>query len=495
MTLSRYRRLAAATAAVVLLTSAGVSLAAAHDGPNPGPSSAGPTPQGARTPPSSPHKGIRQAPALPGAQPISPDDRVYTADQSSNTVSVINPATNEVLGTLPLGEQRLDGVLGPVDDDQVNVHGLGFSRDGRYLDVVSVTSNAVQILDTATNEVVATTYVGRSPHEAFISPNGREVWTAVRGQDYVSVVDLRRDTETRRIETSAGPSKVVFSPDGRTAYVNHLDADVLTVVDVRRKRVTAQVPLTLTGSADLAVSPDGREVWLGHPGSGKTTVVDARTLSVKAVLDTGPRTNHPNFVTTADGAYAWVTVGGLDQVKVYRRGNNAPTLVDTIPTSGHAPHGIWPSPDNTKVYVALQKSDTVDVIDTATRSVIATLPVGQDPQALVYVARTSGGSADGLTDQGLGERVQTYPLTTTAAGATGAATVRNILGLDEVDVTASGLTPDTAYDVFAVAGDTRTKLLTATSDDNGTIPEALAFVEFFDNDYDTVTLAPEDGQP
>ncbi len=495
MTVSRYRRLAAASAAVVLLTSGGVSLAAAHDGPNPGPSAAGPTPQGARTPPSSPHKGIRQAPALPGAQPISPDDRVYTADQTSNTVSVINPATNEVLGTLPLGGQRLDGVLGPVDDDQVNVHGLGFSRDGRYLDVVSVTSNAVQIVDTATNEVVDTTYVGRSPHEAFISPNGREVWTAVRGQDYLSVVNLRRDTETHRITTAPGPSKVVFSPDGRTAYVNHLDADELDVVDVRSKRVTDRVTLSAGGSADLAVSPDGREVWLGHPGSGKTTVVDAQTLTVKAVLDTGPRTNHPNFVTGSDGAYAWVTVGGLDEVKIYRRGDGVPALVDTIPTSGHAPHGIWPSPDNTKVYVALQKSDTVDVIDTATRSVIATLPVGQDPQALVYVARTSGGSTDGLSDQGLDERVQTYPLTTIVTGAAGAATVRDVLGLDEVDVTASGLAPGTAYDVFAIAGDTRTKLLTATSDDTGTIPEALAFVEFFDNNYDGVALAPASEQP
>lgn len=39
-----------------------------------------------------------QAPALPGAPPISSEDRIYTGDQSSNTITVIKPSTNKVLG-------------------------------------------------------------------------------------------------------------------------------------------------------------------------------------------------------------------------------------------------------------------------------------------------------------------------------------------------------------------------------------------------------------
>ncbi|MDQ3891993.1 MAG: hypothetical protein M3274_03730, partial [Actinomycetota bacterium] len=42
--------------------------------------------------------GVRQAPALPGAQAISSGDRVYTADQSSNTVTVIDPSANDYKG-------------------------------------------------------------------------------------------------------------------------------------------------------------------------------------------------------------------------------------------------------------------------------------------------------------------------------------------------------------------------------------------------------------
>lgn len=102
--------------------------------------------------------------------------------------------------------------------------------------------------------------------------------------------------------------------------------------------------------------------------------MDAAQGTVKAVLDTGPRTNHLNFITSAEGAFAWVTVGELDEIKVYRCGPGAPAQDGApIATGGKAPHGFWPSPDNTRVYVALQKSDEVIVIDTATRRVLQVL--------------------------------------------------------------------------------------------------------------------------
>ena len=54
------------------------------------------------------------------------------------------------------------GLLGAMYNGEIDVHGLGFSRDGRYLDVMDVTTNAVQVIDTATNKVVRTIYVGRA---------------------------------------------------------------------------------------------------------------------------------------------------------------------------------------------------------------------------------------------------------------------------------------------------------------------------------------------
>jgi len=136
---------------------------------------------------------------------ISPLDRVYTADQNTNTISVFSPATNTLLGQIKLGNSRPD-VLSPLYKGEINVHGLGFSPDHKTLIAISNGSNSVTFIDTATNKVKGKTYVGRSPHEGFFSADGKEVWVVVRGEDYISVIDPVTFKETRRIQTDLGPA-------------------------------------------------------------------------------------------------------------------------------------------------------------------------------------------------------------------------------------------------------------------------------------------------
>ena len=111
-------------------------------------------------------------------------------------------------------------------------------------------------------------------------------------------------------------------------------------------------------------------------------------------LDTGPISNHVNIVRNANGMFAYVTIGGLNEVKVFRSDNFE--QVATIPT-GKLPHGIWPSGDGRRVYVGLENEDKVAAIDTLKNEVIATSPVGQAPQALVYVP-DAGPAASGATN-------------------------------------------------------------------------------------------------
>ncbi|MDU6377405.1 MAG: YncE family protein, partial [Bradyrhizobium sp.] len=145
---------------------------------------------------------------------VSSRDRFYTSDQFSNTVSVVDPSTNEVLGVIKLGEQT-PANLSPLYRGQLLVHGMGFSPDHKTLAVISIGSNSVSFIDTESNAVKHVTYVGRSPHEAFFRPDGKEVWVSVRGENYISVLDGQSFTETGRITVPNGPGMTIFSPDGR----------------------------------------------------------------------------------------------------------------------------------------------------------------------------------------------------------------------------------------------------------------------------------------
>jgi DNA-binding beta-propeller fold protein YncE len=124
---------------------------------------------------------------VPGAAldpdiPISHRDRVYSAEQFSNTVSVTDPVDNKLLGVIRLGDP-LPASFSPLYKGQLLVHGMGFSPDHRTIAVVAIGSNAVNFIDTATNSVKHISYVGRSPHEAFFTPDGKEVWVVVRGEN------------------------------------------------------------------------------------------------------------------------------------------------------------------------------------------------------------------------------------------------------------------------------------------------------------------------
>jgi len=62
------------------------------------------------------------------------------------------------------------------------------------------------------------------------------------------------------------------------------------------------------------------------------------------------------------GQVAYVTVGGLNQVKAIRTADFEQFA--TIPV-GDLPHGIWPSGDGARVYVGIENGDAVTAIDTS----------------------------------------------------------------------------------------------------------------------------------
>jgi len=333
--------------------------------------------------------GIRDALAgqVPAAAsdpdiPISHQDRIYSAEQYSNTVSVTDPVDNKLVGTIRLGDP-LPANLSPLYKGQLLVHGMGFSPDHRTIVVVAIGSNAVIFIDTATNGVKHVTYVGRSPHEAFYTMDGKEVWVVVRGENYVSVLDGATYEEKTRITVPNGPGMTIFSPDGKYGYVCSSFTPETVVITVADHRIVSSVPQASPFCPNIAATPDSKQVWFTLKDTGKTQVFDAQPpFTLLKTLDTGPITNHVNIVRNANGMFAYVTIGGLNEIKVFRTDNFA--LVATIPV-GRLPHGIWPSGDGTRVYVGLENEDKLAAIDTLKNEVIATSPIGQAPQALAYV--------------------------------------------------------------------------------------------------------------
>src|ERR1700757_2345652 len=104
---------------------------------------------------------------------------VYVADRETNSVSVFNTLTDQMVAMVPVGNQPLRVAVTPNGAFAyvVNTTHLGL-----------ITSNNVSVINTATNSVVATIPVGGYPAGVAITPNGAFAYVADLASNDVSVV-------------------------------------------------------------------------------------------------------------------------------------------------------------------------------------------------------------------------------------------------------------------------------------------------------------------
>ena len=113
-----------------------------------------------------------------------------------------------------------------------------------------------------------------------------------------------------------------------------------------------------------------------------------RLLGVATLITTGTLvlTAGTASAATPAGTYAYVTNTASATVSVVNTGTNS--VIATVPV-GNEPVGIATDPGGTRVYVTNSSSNTVSVIDTATNTVTATIAVGQRPQAVAVAPDSS----------------------------------------------------------------------------------------------------------
>jgi YVTN family beta-propeller protein len=290
----------------------------------------------------------------------------YIANSGSDSVSVIDTATNTVIATVAVGTQPT---------------GVAVHRDGSRVYVTNfriIPTSTVSVIDTATNSVIATVAVGLEPWGIAVHPDGNRVYVANTGSGEVSVIDTTTNTV---IATVAGifpsriaPRGVAVHPDGSRVYVAYEDSNAVSVIDTAMNAVIATVGVE-NGPSGVAVHPNGSRVYVTNTDSHTVSVIDTATDTVIAtvaafgIFPLGVAV-HP------DGSRVYIANADSDSVSVIDAATN--TLTTTV-VVGRRPLGISVHPDGSRVYVANEDSDTVSVIDTATNIVVGTVQVGTSP--------------------------------------------------------------------------------------------------------------------
>lgn len=334
------------------------------------------------------------------------DDRVFTANEDSNTVTVIDPETNTVEATVDLTgfdpRAPFDPTKPPFSmhhkplyNGAIDVHGMNASPDGKLIAVTARGSSNVYLIDAVNLEKIGNPQgiiVGREPHIPTFTPDGKKLWVTVRGSNYIAVVDVDfvikydRDRFQWRIPTLDGPSMVWFSNDGKLAFVGSQKEAKLQILDVAKRRSITTIDFKeqdpLRFSPFVKLSPDGNEVWITHKlsdGVGVISVKEPFDYIKRIPLPTGSRPNHVEFV----GKYVYVS---LAQVNATTQTSSiaiidieTKTVVGSFESQGKEAHGIWANPEGTRLYIGHEQSSDVTVFDTtnpASPKFVAKIPLG-----------------------------------------------------------------------------------------------------------------------
>ena len=341
----------------------------------------------------------------------------YIPNGVSNTVSVINIATNVVVATVPV---------------EFNPTGVSVHPNGSRVYITNVGSPRVSVIDTANNTVVGTVLVGANPFGVAFNPAGTRAYVTRSSGNDLAVIDTASNTVITNVPVGSTPRGVAVNPAGTRAYVTNFNtsSSSVSVIDTASNTVVATI-LGLTNPSGIAVNPAGTRVFVANQGGGNVSVIDTASNGVVATVTVGtqpqayglfigtppaatapgaptigtaaagagnatvsftpPASNGGSAITgyrvtanpggiTATGTTSPITVTGLTAGTPYTFTVNAINAIGTGPASA-ASNSVTPSapPPSPLAYITNQGSNNVSVIDTASNTVVVTVAVGNDP--------------------------------------------------------------------------------------------------------------------
>jgi YVTN family beta-propeller protein len=324
----------------------------------------------------------------------------------SNAIAVIDPASNRVTRAASVGTNP-----GP----------LAFEPESRSLWVGNLDDESVTRLDLRPVRTGRTIAIGERPLGLAAGDGGVWVTTAPRGRPYVTArrIDARFDTARSpvRIEALAGQGSAGVAMGRRSLWVAP-SLGLLTRLDPTTGRIRR--PQIDVGQSPLTVAADARQVWVADRWAEVVSRIDPST----GVAEPIPVTGGPAEIALGAGA-AWVSLG-LDDA-VARIDPVTGSVRSTTPV-GRRPAGIAVGAG--AVWVANSGDGTVSKLDPDNGRVTDTVPVGASPQDVVV--------ADGRV------WVSVRPRTEDAQGFPGGTVrVETQAGVDSLD-------PALAYDPTSV---------------------------------------------
>ncbi|MCU1385379.1 MAG: hypothetical protein JWL71_4076 [Acidobacteria bacterium] len=304
--------------------------------------------------------------------------RIVQTNAAGDSVMLIDPATNTVVG-------EIKGI-------EVN-HGATVAPDGSRFYITNEAESTLDVADARTLTVSKHIPLTNHPNNVAISKDGRRVYVAIAGgAGAVDVIDTATLTRVKSIRTEGGIHNTYVTPDGKFVVAGSIPGKKINVIDQKTEEIVWTMP-TDDGVRPMAfdTNPDGstRRIFVELSNFNGFLTVDFATHKV---METIPVPEAPAGEKVTEGLQGSpahglaITPDGKELAVLSKM--NTRVYFYSLPDLklsgnvkvGHHPDWLTFTPDGTRLYVANAGSNSVSVVDVATRKELLQIPVGQVPK-------------------------------------------------------------------------------------------------------------------
>jgi YVTN family beta-propeller protein len=337
------------------------------------------------------------------ARAQSPNYLVFVSNERSGDVTVIDGATDSVIGTFPVGK-RPRGIHATPDGRRVFVTLSGSPRMAPGLDEnrapADKRADGLGVIDPSTHKLIDRWHVGSDPEQFAISKDGKFAFIANEDDASASIIDLDSGQLRGKIKVSEEPEGVGVNPANGEVYVTCEEKGEVFAIDPDQQRVIATIE---TGGRprSVAFSSDGSRAYVACENGGYIAVIDARSRKLLSKIQLPTGSLPMGTVVSADGKELYVSTGRGNAVAIIdiqkhdaRRspllsargeGEGEESIVATVPV-GNRVWGIALDPSGTKLYTANGASNDVSAVDVKSRKELRRIKVGDGPWGIAVVS-------------------------------------------------------------------------------------------------------------
>jgi len=304
--------------------------------------------------------------------------RIVQTNAAGDSVMLIDPATNKVVG-------EITGI-------EVN-HGAAVAPDGSRFYITNEAETTLDVADAKTLKVTKHIPLTNHPNNVTVSKDGKRVYVAiVGGAGAVDVIDTTSLTRVKSIRTEGGIHNTYVTPDGKFVVAGSIIGKKINVIDQKTEEIVWTLP-TEEGVRPMAfeTNPDGstKRIFVELSNFNGFVTVDFATRKVVDKIPMPEVAPSEKTTTGLQGSPCHglaVTPDGKTLAVLSKMNSRVyfvslPDLKIVGETKvGHHPDWITLTPDGARAYVANAGSNSVSVVDVATRKEITQIPVGQVPK-------------------------------------------------------------------------------------------------------------------